>query len=150
MDAGAAMLELAIDAHDCALAVRYWACGQEPHELGHQLFADRAARLEQLGQVLDVTGGEWIADDRHGDRPNDRARNRLSHVGGDRVAQQERSADVKHANSGMSGKNLAHPNTMRRSRAPRPGYRTVCASASCRLECIAGALATQMAEARGV
>ena len=95
--AAARRAELAANPDDGALAIGNGACSQEPHELGHQLLPDRAAGLEQLGQVLNVSPRKRIDDHRHPDGPHDGARQRLSHVGGNRVAQEQCAADVQHA-----------------------------------------------------
>src|ERR1700730_5137783 len=95
VNAGAAVLELTVDTNDRALAIRHRTLRQEANEVGQQLLAYRPTRLEQLGQVLNVPPCKRIAYDRHRHGANDWTISDVSHFRGDRIAQQQRFADVE-------------------------------------------------------
>ena len=65
-------------------------------QIGGEFFAERAARFEQLRQILHIAAGIGIADHRECRRPHHRPGCVLAHVGGQHLAQYQMFANMQH------------------------------------------------------
>src|SRR5262249_23957622 len=73
VNASAAMLHLAVDADERALAVGDGRPAEQLDQIRHQPFAKHRPCLEERTQILDEVPGEGIGDHRHPDRAHDRS-----------------------------------------------------------------------------
>jgi hypothetical protein len=96
------MLDLAVHADDRRFAVCDRRPGKERRHLGREPLGDLGAQVEHRAEILDVTAGERIRDDRDADHTRHLARRITAAVGADRLARHEyfasfhRSRSIRH------------------------------------------------------
>jgi hypothetical protein len=76
VDASAAMLHLAVDADDCALAIGDGWSVEHLDELRHETFAEFLTRFEERPEIVDKAAGEGVEDHRHADHAHNRPQGR--------------------------------------------------------------------------
>src|SRR5439155_4126398 len=98
VDAGAAVLHLAVDADECALAVRDCWLIEQLDELWHQPLTEHRSGFEQLPQIVDEASGERVTDHGHADRTHNGSGRCNAEFREDHLAYRDHLADVDHPN----------------------------------------------------
>lgn len=93
-NASAAVLHLAVDAHDRALAIRNGLPIEQLDELPHEASAEHRSCFEERSEIIGEAFGERVDDHRHADGRHNPSRRCNPNLGKDRLACRDDFADL--------------------------------------------------------